>query len=394
MNEQLISFVSQWLTEQQEPMTALLQELVNIDSYSHNQAGRLQIAQHLQRDLSREGITAELLQEHDTYAVKALVGNVDGPLIVLSGHMDTVFVTGEVKKRPFTQEGDKAFGPGVADMKSGLVMNCFILKAFHYYQQTYAQALPFQVMLLATSDEEIGSPNGRKVIAEQAKGAVAVFNAEPGRISGNVVNARKGGSTYQFDITGRASHAGVSHQDGISAIGILAKLITNIHQLTDYERGITTNVGGVTGGTTPNTVAQKATASLDVRYLTVDQGAWLEAQITQCVADASVAGASIQWHKKVGFVPFEQKMSQDLLKVYRQQAKAIGFEIDGEFTGGCSDAGWTSAMNIPTLCATGPVGGYTHTEREFCDLTTLTTRALIVARCCCAIGCPLDTIRR
>lgn len=386
MSEQLVNFISQWLSEQREPMTALLEELVNIDSYSHNQAGRLQIAQHLKRDLEREGIGAQLLQGHETFAVKASVGDADTPLIVLSGHLDTVFPIGEPLKRPFTKEGDKAFGPGVADMKSGIVMNCFILKAFHHYQQTYAQPLPFQVLLLATSDEEIGSPNGRKVIAEQVKDAVAVFNAEPGRISGNVVNERKGGSTYQFDITGRASHAGVSHQDGISAIGILANLITSIHQLTDYENGITTNVGVIAGGTTPNTVAQKASARVDVRYLTIEQGTWLEAQLAKCVAEATVDGSSIQWHKKVGFLPFERKMGQSLLKIYRQQAEAIGIAVNGEFTGGCSDAGWTSAMNIPTLCATGPVGGYAHTEREFCDLTTLVSRALIVARCCCAIS--------
>ena len=386
MQENMREFVTNWLADQRQSMTELLEEFVNIDSYSHNDAGRLEIATRLHQELVDSGIDAQLLTTHDTYSVKACVGDKTQAPLVLSGHLDTVFPTGEVAKRPYTQDGDKAFGPGVADMKSGIVMNCFILKAFHQYQKETGQPLPLQLMLLATSDEEIGSPNGRKIIAEHVEGAKAVFNAEPGRITGNVVKARKGGSTYTFDVTGRAAHAGVCHQDGISAIGILANLIKSIHALTDYDKGITTNIGLISGGTTPNTVAEKASATLDVRYLTAEQGAWLEQQLETCVNNALIEGATIEWEKKVGFLPFEEPMSRSLLSLYREEAQAMGIEVDGEFTGGCSDAGWTCAMQIPTLCATGPVGGYAHTDREFCDLSTFVSKALIVAQCCCALS--------
>ncbi|WP_342608436.1 M20 family metallopeptidase [Vibrio tritonius] len=382
----MMTFVSEWLQEQYEPMRQLLQELVDIDSYSLNEPGRLAVAQRVIKQLTDAGIDAALLTDHETYAVKACVGDPSAAPVVLSGHMDTVFPTGEVLKRPYTEQNGKAMGPGVTDMKAGIVMNCFILQAFHHYQMASGETLPLQLMLLATTDEEIGSPQGRHVIYQHVEGAKAVFNAEPGRISGNVVNARKGGATYTFEVTGRAAHAGVSHQDGISAIGILVDLIQKLHALTDYDAGITTNVGVMSGGTTSNTVAQYASAKLDVRYLTATQGKWLEEKITQCVTAAQRVNSTIVWHKIAGFVPFEEPMSRSLLSLYKEEALALGLIVDGEFTGGCSDAGWTSSMGIPTLCATGPVGGYAHTEREFCDLTTFVPRALIVARCCCAIG--------
>ena len=164
------------------------------------------------------------------------------------GHRDTVFDKGEASRRPFRIAADRAYGPGVADMKAGLVMNAIILAAF----QRFAPDVPVAVMM--TGDEEIGSQASLAHIHEEARFARAVFNAEPARPTGNFVSGRKGGFTYRFDISGRAAHAGVNFTDGVSAISELARKITALDALTDVRSGITLNVGLVSGGSSTNTV--------------------------------------------------------------------------------------------------------------------------------------------
>ena len=141
-------------------------------------------------------------------------------------------------RRPFTIRDGVAYGPGVADMKAGLVMNCFVLAAFAKFG-----GAPAPLVGLFTGDEEIGSPEGRAVIENEARRARVVFNSEPGRVSGNVVTGRKGGVFMQMRITGKAAHSGGNFTDGISAIEELARKIQAIHALTDLDRGITLNVG-------------------------------------------------------------------------------------------------------------------------------------------------------
>jgi len=378
-----IHFLTEWLNENEPRMVEMLGHIVNIDSFSHNPEGVQAVREALATALTQAGIPVTIIDENSTHALHASVGDGEEQHIFLTGHMDTVFKEGTVAERPFVLEDDKAYGPGVSDMKAGLVMNAFLMIAFH--ELNTIAPLPFKVSAFFTGDEEIGSPNGKELIQKYVKPATAVFNAEPGRISGNVVKSRKGGGSYVVDVTGVAAHSGVCHADGISAIEALARIIQSIHKLTDYETGITTNVGVIQGGTTPNTVAPFASAKVDVRFMTLEQVEQIEALLEQCVASHGVEGAEATIKKVAGFLPFEEHASAQLLELYKQQANAIGLDVDGEFTGGCSDAGWASAMGIPTLCATGPVGGYAHTEREFCWVNTFAERATVVARCCLAL---------
>lgn len=378
--------VSRWLLDCQLPMQSMLEKLVTIESPSSYPLGVKAVGEAIIELLSQAEVNADWVGDGEALGVLAQVGNPDSPAIFLTGHMDTVFETGTTIERPYREVQGLAYGPGVADMKAGIVMNCFILMALRAYEINSGRTLPFCVKLLATGDEEIGSPCGRHLIFNHVNNAIAVFNAEPGRISGNVVTSRKGGDSYQITVTGRAAHAGVSHQDGISAIEALARIIQSLHALTDYEAGITTNIGVIQGGTTPNTVAEYAMAKLDVRYVTQQQGRCLAEQINLCLAQHQVDGAEASLEHIAGFLPLEAQWSAALMTLYKQQAEEMGLSISGEFTGGCSDAGWTSSMEIPTLCGTGPVGGYAHTDREYCDLTTMVERAQIVARCCIVLG--------
>ena len=260
--------IADWLATQQDAMVAMLREMVDIDSGSYNKPGIDAVGDVIRRFMASQNIPVETVaQQKHGDCLRALApwdgpaGNAGGN-ILLMGHRDTVFPDGEAARRPFTIRDGLAYGPGVADMKAGLVMNCFVLAAFAKFG-----GAPAPLVCLFTGDEEIGSPEGRAVIETEARRARVVFNSEPGRVSGNVVTGRKGGVFMSFRITGKAAHSGANFSDGISAIEELARKIQAIHALTDLERGITLNVGLVSGGQSVNTVAPWSEGQIDLRYV-------------------------------------------------------------------------------------------------------------------------------
>src|SRR6202034_2365891 len=247
-----------------------LREMVDIDSGSYNKPGIDAVGAAVRRFPRAHGLTVDTLPQrrHGDCLRASRRGQASynaGGNVVLMGHRDTVFPDGETTRRPFTIRDGIAYGPGVADMKAGLVMNCFVLAAFARFG-----GAPAPLVGLFTGDEESGSPEGRAVIETEARRARVVFNSEPGRVSGNVVTGRKGGVFMVMRITGKAAHSGGAFTDGISAIEELARKIQAIHALTDLDRGITLNVGIVSGGQSVNTVAPWAEGQIDLRY--VDPG--------------------------------------------------------------------------------------------------------------------------
>ena len=368
-----------WLASQQAEMIECLKTLVDIDSNSYDKAGTDAVADVIVEWLEADGIDVTRTPRPESGDILEARLEGDGSdasagHVLMMGHRDTVFPTGTVAERGFTREGDTAFGPGVADMKAGLVMNVFVLRALKRLAP-----LPFPVRALFTADEEIGSRDGTAFIREAASGARAVLNAEPGRISGNMVTGRKGGAAFQIEVTGVAAHSGVSHADGASAIETLARKIIKLHALTDYDSGVTTNVGLIEGGVSRNTVAPLATAQLDTRFVTNQQRVELLAAIEAIIAEEEVPGTQATIRQTSGFLPMEPAMSEALFARYRAQAEKLGFSVEGEFTGGCSDAGTTASLGIPTLCGTGPVGAKMHTDDEYCRLETFVPRAQAVA---------------
>ncbi|MBS0246379.1 MAG: M20 family metallopeptidase [Proteobacteria bacterium] len=375
--------VNAWLAPRAAEMEALLKELVNIDSNSFDKAGTDAVGEHIAKLLTSEGITVTRIA-NDTYGdvFRAEVsGHGQNQHVLMLGHRDTVFAKGTVEKRGYSRQGDMAFGPGVADMKGGLVANIFALRAIKA-----VGGLPFPVVALFTSDEEIGSPTGQPEIEAAARGARAVFNSEPGRVTGNVVTGRKGGASFHITIKGRAAHSGANHKDGASAIEALARKIVRLHALTNYSTGVTTNVGVIKGGNTHNTVAPWAEAELDLRFMTLAERPGLIAEIEKIVKTEDVPGTSGEIVTKSLFLPLEEKHSKSLFELYQKEAAAIGFSVDGEFTGGCADSGFTAALGVPTLCGLGPVGGKAHTDDEFCRLETLLPRTQALAATICALG--------
>jgi glutamate carboxypeptidase len=293
------------------------------------------------------------------------------------GHRDTVFPKGEPTRRPFKIEGDRAYGPGVSDMKSGLVMNCFVLSAIKKFG-----GAPAPVTALFTGDEEIGSPFSRSVIEAHARAARAVFNSEPGRALGAAVTGRKGGVFMRFDITGKAAHSGANFEQGISAINELAHKTLALHGLSQPDKGITLNVGVVSGGQTVNTVAPWARGEVDLRFITPADRAATMAKVEAIMAKSFVPGTSATLEITGEFLPLvEGESGKSLFEHYAACLKDAGLanEIKALFTGGCADSGFAAATGAPTICAVGPVGGRAHSPEEYLEIETLVPRAQALA---------------
>jgi glutamate carboxypeptidase len=370
--------IASWLAGQKEAMLALLADLVNIDSGSYDRAGVEAVGERLVRFLEESGLVIER-EPHETFApaihVKLDEKRANEKPIVLMGHRDTVFPKGEVARRPFRVEGGRAYGPGVVDMKGGLVINAFVLAAFRRFG-----GAPAPLAGLITADEEIASPSSRPVIERVARHARCVLNSEPGRPSGNIVTGRKGGVFMRFEVIGKAAHSGGNFEKGISAIGELAHKIVAMHALTDLPRGITVNVGVVKGGQSVNTTAPQAEGLIDLRYVKPADRAWALEALRAIIDRATVPGTRATLEIKGEFLPLTATpVSEDLFAVYRTAAADAGLAVEGEFAGGCADSGFTAAVGCPTLCAVGPVGGNAHTPEEYLEIESLVPRAQALA---------------
>jgi len=380
------ALVVEWLASQRQAMIDLLRDVVNIDSGSYDKAGVDAVGARFQQHFAEHDIET-WREPHDVYgdAVHGLVARPGSneKHVLLLGHRDTVFAKGETLRRPFTIKDNRAYGPGVADMKAGVVINVFVAAALKKFD-----AAPRPVKVLITGDEEIASRGSRPIIEREGRAACAVYNSEPGRPSGNIVTGRKGGVFMRFEVFGKAAHSGANFADGVSAIGELAHKVVQIHALTNMDKGITLNVGLVSGGQSVNTTAPTASGEIDFRYTDPADRAVVMTAIEKIVATATVAGTSAKLHVEGEFLPLvPDAAAKAMFAVYRQAAAESGLAtLDGEFAGGCADSGFTASVGTPTLCGLGPVGGNVHTEQEWLDIDTIVPRAQALARAVLRLG--------
>jgi len=371
--------VKDWLATQHEAMLELLCELVNTDSGSYDKPGVDASGEVLKRYFTTEGLTLETVPQ-SLYGeqIRAMLDHPtsnDRRPIILMGHRDTVFPKGEPQRRPFRIENGRGYGPGVCDMKAGLVMNAFVLAALKRFG-----GHPGPVLALITSDEEIASPSSRPVIESEARAARAVFNAEPSRVGRKITSGRKGGVFSRCEVIGNAAHSGANFKDGISAIEELARKIPKFHKITDLARGTTVNVGLIGGGQTVNTVAPSAWCEIDLRYVKRKDRDDAVAAIREIAENCTLSGATSSFSIKGEFLPLEQTPeAKALFDLYRAAASDAGFSVSAEFTGGCADSGFTAAQGCPTLCSVGPVGGKAHTPDEFLEIDTMVPCAQALA---------------
>ncbi|WP_103871238.1 M20 family metallopeptidase [Bosea lathyri] len=381
--------VTAWLASRKDAMVALLREMVDTDSGSYDKAGVDRAGQVLARFHETNGLSVEIVPDSRFGdAVRARLPNPsanDQRPVLLLGHRDTVFPQGEPTRRPFTIKGGRAYGPGVADMKAGVVIEAFVAAAF-----AECGGLPAPLMMLTTSDEEIGSPSSRPIIEAAAREARCVFNAEPSRLPAgtefardqkqSITSGRKGGVFMRAEFIGKAAHSGANYEKGASAIVDLGHKIPRLQGLTDLEKGVTVNVGLIGGGQTVNTIAPHAWCEIDLRYVTAAQRDELVDAIRAIIETPVVTGTSAALTIKGEFVPLEGTAeSQKLFETYREAAAGYGISVSAEFTGGCADSGFTAAQGCPTLCSVGPIGGMAHTPEEFLEVESIVPAAQLLA---------------
>jgi len=365
-----------------------LERLVNIDCGSYTPTGVNEVGRWTADFLGGLGATIEIRPDPgarfgDT-VVGTFHGRVGGARVLLIGHMDTVFDPGTAAERPFRIVDGTAHGPGVTDMKSGLLAGLYAVKALI----GELGGLPFErLTFIANPDEEIGSPSSVAHIRAAAADVDACLVLECARANGDIVSARKGILDTRLTVHGRAAHAGVEPEKGRSAILEAARLVRELHALNGRWPGVTVNVGKITGGTRPNVVAERCDLEVDVRATTTAGLAEVEAAIRELVATTEIPDTSVEAQVMVSWQPME-KLARSGRLVEHAQAVAgrLGFSVHDTATGGASDANTTSGMGVPSLDGLGPIGGGDHSPSEYLDVDSIVPRTTLVAGLLLAIA--------
>jgi glutamate carboxypeptidase len=366
-----------------EDFVAALERMVNVDCGSYTPTGVNEIADLCAERFRSRGWSVER-RAHEPRADEPRLGDLvvgrlegaGGPRVLMIGHTDTVFDPGTVAERPFRIEDGRALGPGVSDMKGGLLLG---FCAVGVLQDAGFDGFG-RITYVCNPDEEIGSPWSRDVIREQAAEADVAFVLEGARENGDIVSSRKGVSDYRIEIAGRAAHAGVEPERGRSAILEAAHKTVALQALNGRWPGVTVNVGVVQGGTRSNVVAERCAIDVDVRSPREQSLAAAEAEIlriaeSHSVADVSAVVTGGGWHR-----PMEKKEGGARLAALAiDVARELGFELRDAATGGASDANTTSAAGVPTLDGLGPIGGDDHGPREWLDLSSVVPRISLLA---------------
>lgn len=307
--------------------------------------------------------------------VRSPWGSLDEPYILTLSHLDTVHPKGTLATTlPVRRDGDRLYGPGVCDMKACAYIALDAMRRISEERKTP----PLPVWHLFTSDEEIGSPTSQALIEELGARAKYCIVTEPARNGGHIVTARKGVARFQLAVEGRPSHAGARHQDGRSAIKELAHQVLTLEAMTDYERGITVNVGVISGGTGSNVIAQHACAEIDLRVPTAQAGQEMVERIMNLKPQTQ--GCTVTVTGGMNRPPFEQsEASKRLFDHAAGLAQEIGFELIGEHTGGGSDGNFI-ADKVATIDGMGADGSGVHTLDEHIFVSSLVPRMTLIKR--------------
>jgi glutamate carboxypeptidase len=380
--------------ERRGDLLDFIRSLVEQESMSRVPEATLRLAENLGEWLAGAGATVDILRDpryggtvrarigfgkHATPPAAAEgadpSGSKEEKQLLVIGHLDTVWPIGTLAARPFRVEGDRAFGPGIFDMKAGVAIAAFALRATTQADEHSRRP----VTLLMTCDEETGSHFSREVIEEEARSAGAALVLEPPIPGGKVKTGRKGVGEFELVVRGRSAHAGNDPRNGLSAITELANQILVINRMNDYERGTTLNVGVVSGGVLSNVVAAEARALIDMRFRTPEEGARITREMSSLRPIAS--GAQLHVRGGINRPPLERTPEiAALFEHARQLAGEIGFELEEGSVGGGSDGNFIAALGVPVLDGLGVDGAGAHAEHEHIIVPDIPRRAALLTR--------------
>jgi len=370
-----------------------LERLCSIDCGSYSPAGVNEVADWVTAQF--EGLGGEVERRPDPggrYG-DTVIGTFPGrrgagPRLLLIGHMDTVFPDGTAALRPFRIDDGIARGPGVTDMKAGLIAGIHALAALRELGGGAWSSLPFeQITYVANPDEEIGSPSSTPHIRAIAAGVDACFVLECARANGDFVSSRKGIADLRLAVHGRAAHAGVEPEKGRNAILAGARIVERVQALNGRWPGVTANVGVFKSGTRPNVVPDLAELELDVRGVTRAELDAAVAAIHEIAGEPGVPDVSVEVGQMAGWLPMEKlERSGRLADHVIALAARLGFSTLDVGTGGASDANTTSGMGVPSIDGLGPIGGRDHSPDEYLEVDSIVPRTSLLAALLLATG--------
>lgn len=315
------------------------------------------------------GRAAERLDVHGRTHLRWRFG--EQPRVLLVGHLDTVWPLGTVARWPFGISGEQASGPGVFDMKAGVVQLLFALALVGEGRGLDG------VTIVLTTDEEIGSPTSRALLAEEARGVRAVLIPEPS-FDGALKTERKGVALYRLEAVGRAAHAGLDPEHGINAALEISRQILDLAELADPASGTTITPSLVAAGTAANTVPASAVAHFDIRFATREEAERVAAGFA--AVQPSISGATTSVEQETFVPPLERSSSEALFELAKRLQGELGLpELREASVGGGSDGNHIAALGVPTLDGLGAVGDHAHGEGEFVVVPAMAERAALLA---------------
>ncbi len=367
----LVGFFADW----EEQILSDVESLVALESPSTDKQALDRLV-HALADMARQagGEVAIESQESAGDHLVARWGADGGPRFLILSHVDTVWPVGTLVERPWRVVGERAYGPGAYDTKAGAAITLGVMAGL----AEMGIAPRYPVTAIFNSDEETGSQTSRALIEREAEDAALVLCMEPARVDGSLKVWRKGTGLYRVVVRGRASHAGGDHESGVNAIEELANHILEIQDMTDYDRGTTTSVGLVSGGSRTNVVPDLAEAWVDLRVKTEAEGARMDAAIKGL--EPVLLDAEIIVEGGLSRPPMEESpITLEPFGRLQELGDDLDIPITGSGTGGASDANFTAAMGVPTLDGLGAVGDGAHSVDEYIVIPSLTERAALLA---------------
>ncbi|GAC1659581.1 MAG: M20 family metallopeptidase [Acidobacteriaceae bacterium] len=371
----LVEALSQTAQQRQQSMVQDLRVLVEIESPSDDPAAVNRAVDWVERQATALG------GEVERYPQQGFGDHIElrcgppspRPAVLLLGHLDTVWPLGTLATMPFKIAAGRVCGPGVLDMKAGVIMALHAISML-----SAANALDREIVLWLVSDEEVGSTTSRPLTEQLAKSCGAVLVLEPGQgLQGAAKTWRKGVGGYTVRVHGIASHSGVDFEKGHSAITELARQVLTIATFTDLGRGLTVNPGVISGGTRSNVIAAHAMCHVDIRIMQLADAALIDAKMRSLTPHDT--SCSIEIDGGINRPPMER--SEKVLALYSQAkdiARRIGFDLEEQGTGGGSDGNFTAALGIPTLDGLGGVGEGAHATSESILLDELPRRTALL----------------
>ena len=360
-------------------LRSFLKTLVETESPSHDKAAVDRVGAIVAEQARKLGAQVEIIQNQDTgnHVLARFMPDKEGTndtntSILLLCHMDTVFPLGTISKMPYREADGKIYGPGTLDMKSGIVISLAGI------EDALQAGLTRPLMLLCTSDEEIGSHTSRSLIEALARGSALVLVMEPAMPDGSLKTWRKGVGDFTVRTKGRAAHAGGAHEMGRNAIEEMAHQVLAIQKLTDYGRQTTLNVGVIQGGTVSNVVPEEAEIQVDVRVMQTGEWERLEGEMHHLKPVLDGTSIEIRGTLNRPAMPFDDTMKATFEKA-KSIAARIGMDLQASGTGGGSDANFVAPLGIPVLDGLGAVGEGYHSEREYILTNSLYERKKLLS---------------